>query len=78
MIKTYGCDALHTKDKGVLGQVARVGERVLLPQLAKEGLQVAHAPEVEDVLGTVMLAFTRVRELLQTQWRPGARMWYAL
>lgn len=30
-----GRDGLHTDDEGILGQVARVGEGILLPELAK-------------------------------------------
>ena len=44
--KTYSSDCLHAQDEGVLGQVARVAEGVLLPQLAKQILHAAHAPEV--------------------------------
>lgn len=43
---TYSRDGLHAQDKGVLGQVARVAEGVLLPQLAKQILHAAHALEV--------------------------------
>lgn len=39
-------DSLHTKDKGVLGKVARVAQAVLLPQLAKQVLHATHGPEV--------------------------------
>jgi hypothetical protein len=43
---TYGGDSLHAEHKGVLGQVPRVAQTVLLPQLAKEILHAAHGPEV--------------------------------
>jgi hypothetical protein len=44
--RTYGGDRLHAEHKGVLGQVARVAQAVLLPQLAKQILHAAHGAEV--------------------------------
>lgn len=43
---TYGRDGLHAQYKRILGEVARVRERVLLPELAKEILLVAHASKI--------------------------------
>lgn len=43
---TYSSDRLHAENKGVLGEVARVAQRVLLPQLAEEVVHAAHVPEV--------------------------------
>lgn len=43
-------DGLHAHDKGILGHVARVRERVLLPELAEE---VVFAGHVEVVVGKV-------------------------
>ena len=43
---TYSGDSLHAQNESVLGQVARVAEGVLLPQLAKQVLHAAHVPEV--------------------------------
>jgi hypothetical protein len=43
---TYGGDSLHAEHKGVLGQVARVAQAVLLPQLAEQILHAAHGAEV--------------------------------
>ena len=47
---SYRSDGLHTEHKWVLGQVARVGERVFLPELAEDGLQAAHGAEVVDIV----------------------------
>ena len=49
---TYGSDRLHAQHKGVLGQVARVAQGVLLPQLAKQVVGAAH---VAEVVGKVAL-----------------------
>jgi hypothetical protein len=46
MEKTYSSDSLHAEHKGVLGQIARVAQAVLLPQLAKQVLHAAHGAEV--------------------------------
>ena len=46
----YRGDGLHAQHERVLGQVPRVRERVLLPELAEEGLQPAHGAEVDDVV----------------------------
>jgi hypothetical protein len=43
---TYSSDRLHTQHKGVLGEVARVAQAVLLPQLAEQVLHAAHGAEV--------------------------------
>ncbi len=43
---TYSSDGFHAQDKSILGQVARVAQRVLLPQLAEQILHAAHASEV--------------------------------
>lgn len=43
---TYGSDCLHAQHKRILGQIARVAQTVLLPQLAKQVLLTAHPPEV--------------------------------
>jgi hypothetical protein len=47
---TYGRNGLHAEHKGILGKVARVGERVLLPQLTK---QILHAAHIAEVVGKV-------------------------
>lgn len=44
--ETYSSDRLHAQHKGVLGQVARVAQGVLLPQLAEQVVGAAHATEV--------------------------------
>jgi hypothetical protein len=43
---TYSSNSLHAKHKGILGQVPRVAQAVLLPQLAKQILHASHGPEV--------------------------------
>nr|POE86489.1 hypothetical protein CFP56_46673 [Quercus suber] len=45
-----GGDALHAHDERVAGEVARVGEGVLLPHLADEGLRRAQRHEVRGVV----------------------------
>lgn len=43
----YSSDGLHAEHEGVRGQVARVGEGVLLPELPKEILFWAHQGVVD-------------------------------
>jgi len=50
--RAYSSDRLHAQHKGVLGQVARVAQGVLLPQLAKQVVCAAH---VAEVVGKVAL-----------------------
>lgn len=47
---TNRSDRLHTENKGILGQISRVGQGVLLPQLAKNGLKTAHGAKVDDIV----------------------------
>ena len=49
---TYSSDRLHAENKSVLGEVARVAQSVLLPQLAKK---IVHATHVPEVVGKVAL-----------------------
>jgi hypothetical protein len=42
----YSSNSLHAKHKGILGQISRVAQTVLLPQLAKQVLHATHGPEV--------------------------------
>jgi hypothetical protein len=44
---TYSSDSLHAEDKGILCQVPRVAQTVLLPQLSKQILHASHGPEVD-------------------------------
>lgn len=46
-MEAYGGDGLHAENEGVRGQVARVGEGVLLPELSKEILFRAHQGVVD-------------------------------
>lgn len=46
-MEAYSSDGLHAKDEGVRGEVARVGEGVLLPELSKEILFRAHQGVVD-------------------------------
>lgn len=46
-MEAYSSDGLHAKDEGVRGQVARVGEGVLLPELSEEVLFWAHQGVIE-------------------------------
>lgn len=45
---TYDGQGLDAEHKGVRSQVARVGERIFLPQLGKEGLRGGEGGVVED------------------------------
>lgn len=45
---TYYCERLNTEHEWIGGQVARVGECVLLPQLAEETLVTGKALMVKD------------------------------
>jgi len=46
MAYTYSSDRLHAEHEGVLGEVARVAQRILLPQLAEQIVEATHVPEV--------------------------------
>ena len=47
---THSGDGLHAEHEGVLGQVSGVAKTVLLPQLSKQVLLLAHGAEVFGVV----------------------------
>lgn len=61
---TYYCEGLNTEHKWIGGQIARVGECILLPQLAEETLVTGKTLVVEDEVscGGVRLGLRGTKE----------------